>query len=58
MPGKGGDKGGKAINALAGGAAAYVARKVIVFAWTKLTGRQPPDFNDSLVLLSFVFHKE
>jgi hypothetical protein len=35
--------GGKAINALAGGVAAYVARKVIVFAWTKATGREPPD---------------
>jgi len=43
MPGKAGGKGSKAVNALAGGAAAYVARKVIVFAWTKVTGRQPPD---------------
>jgi Protein of unknown function (DUF4235) len=46
MPGKGGDTGGmgsKAINALAGGVAAYVARKAIVFAWTKTTGREPPD---------------
>lgn len=43
MPGKGGDRGGKAINALVGGAAAYVARKAIVFAWTKATGHQPPD---------------
>jgi len=42
MPGKGGDHGGKAINALVGGAAAYVARKAISFAWTKATGRQPP----------------
>lgn len=43
MPGKGGDFGGKAINALAGAAAAFVARKAISFAWTKATGRQPPD---------------
>src|SRR5260370_11321199 len=43
MPGKAGDKGNKAVNALAGGAAAYVTRKVIVFTWTKVTGRQPPD---------------
>ena len=43
MPGKGGDKAGKAINALVGGVAAYVARKAIVFAWTKITGHQPPD---------------
>jgi len=43
MPGKGGDISGKAINALAGAAAAYCARKAIIFAWTKATGRQPPD---------------
>ncbi len=43
MPGKGGDYGSKMINALAGAAAAYVARKAIGFAWTKVTGRQPPD---------------
>jgi hypothetical protein len=43
MPGKGGDKGGKLVNALAGAAAAFVARKIIIFAWTKATGREPPD---------------
>ncbi|HET7016952.1 MAG TPA: DUF4235 domain-containing protein [Streptosporangiaceae bacterium] len=43
MPGKGGDYGSKMINALAGAAAAYIARKAIGFAWTKATGRQPPD---------------
>jgi Protein of unknown function (DUF4235) len=43
MPGKGGDKSGKAINALAGGVAGYVTRKVMIFAWTKVTGREPPD---------------
>ncbi len=43
MPGKGGDYGSKMINALAGVAAAYVARKAIGFAWTKATGRPPPD---------------
>ncbi len=42
MPGKGADYGGKAVNALAGAAAAFVARKLIIFAWTKITGRQPP----------------
>jgi Protein of unknown function (DUF4235) len=42
MPGKGGDYGSKMINALAGAAAAYVARKAIGFAWTKVTGREPP----------------
>lgn len=43
MPGKAGDRGRKAINALASAAAAYVTRKAIVFAWTKATGREPPD---------------
>ncbi len=43
MPGKGADYGSKAINALAGAAAAFIARKLIVFAWTKITGRKPPD---------------
>ncbi len=43
MAGKGGDKGGKAVSTLAGIAAAYVARKVIVFGWTKVTGHEPPD---------------
>jgi len=43
MPGKNGDFGAKAINALAGAAAAFVVRKAIGFAWTKATGREPPD---------------
>jgi hypothetical protein len=42
MPAKGGDRGSKAVTTLAGMAAAFVARKVIVFAWTKITGREPP----------------
>jgi uncharacterized protein DUF4235 len=36
------DKGSKAVTTLAGMAAAFVARKVIGFVWTKITGRQPP----------------
>jgi hypothetical protein len=43
MPGKGGDYGSKAITTLAGAAAAFVARKALVFAWTKATGRKPPE---------------
>lgn len=43
MPGKGTDYVNKAINAMAGAAAAYVARKAIVFAWTKVTGKRPPE---------------
>lgn len=42
MPGKGTDYVGKAINAMAGAAAAFIARKAIVFAWTKITGKEPP----------------
>jgi len=43
MPGKGGDFGGKAVTAIAGAAASFVARKAIIFAWTKATGRKPPE---------------
>ncbi|HUC58098.1 MAG TPA: DUF4235 domain-containing protein [Streptosporangiaceae bacterium] len=43
MPGKSSDFGAKAINALAAAAAAFVVRKAIGLAWTKATGRQPPD---------------
>ena len=42
MPAKGGEYGGKAMSALAGAAAAWVTRKMIIFAWTKVTGRKPP----------------
>lgn len=43
MPGKGTDYAGKAINAMAGAAAAFIARKAIVFGWTKITGKKPPE---------------
>jgi len=43
MSGKGGDYGSKAINALVAAAAAFIARKAISFAWTRVTGRQPPE---------------
>ncbi len=33
----------RAMNALAGAAAAYGARKLITFGWTKLTGKEPPE---------------
>lgn len=42
MPAKGGDFGSKAVTTLAGAAAAFVARKAIIFVWTKATGREPP----------------
>jgi Protein of unknown function (DUF4235) len=37
------DSGSKVVNALAGMAAAFVARKVLIFAWTKITGKEPPE---------------
>jgi Protein of unknown function (DUF4235) len=43
MAGKQGGAGSKAVNALAGAAAGFAARKVITFAWTKLTGKEPPE---------------
>jgi hypothetical protein len=33
----------RAVNALAGAAAAYGARKLISFGWKKLTGKEPPE---------------
>jgi hypothetical protein len=43
MSGKRADAGSKVVNALAGMAAAFVARKLLTFGWTKVTGRQPPE---------------
>jgi hypothetical protein len=43
MAAKRGDVGSRAVNALAGMAAAFVARKLLTFAWTKVTGKQPPE---------------
>jgi low affinity Fe/Cu permease len=42
MAGKGGDFSTKAVTAVAGAAAAFVARKAIFFVWTKVMGRKPP----------------
>ncbi len=36
------DIGTKVVSAVAAMAAAFVARKVITFAWTKATGKEPP----------------
>ncbi len=33
----------RAINTLAGAAAAFGARKLITFGWKKLTGKEPPE---------------
>ncbi|MGH3277224.1 MAG: DUF4235 domain-containing protein [Streptosporangiaceae bacterium] len=43
MAGKKADVGSRAVNAVAGMAAAFVARKLLTFAWTKVTGKEPPD---------------
>jgi hypothetical protein len=37
------DVGTRAITAVAGMAAAFVARKALSFAWTKITGKEPPE---------------
>ncbi len=42
MAGKGGDYSSKAMTAVAGAAAAFIARKAIFFVWTKVMGRKPP----------------
>ena len=36
------DLGTKIVSAVAAMAAAFVARKLITFAWTKATGKEPP----------------
>ncbi|HEY7143017.1 MAG TPA: DUF4235 domain-containing protein [Streptosporangiaceae bacterium] len=43
MSGKSGVAGSKAVTALVGMAAAFAARKLIVFAGKKLTGKEPPE---------------
>ena len=35
--------GSKVANAVAGAAAAFVARKLLTLAWTKIVGKEPPD---------------
>lgn len=46
MAGKRSDSGGRAVNAVVGMAAAFAARKVIIFAWKKITGKEPPEHPD------------
>jgi hypothetical protein len=43
MSGKRADMGSRAVNTLAGIAAAFVARKLLSFAWTKVMGKEPPE---------------
>ncbi len=37
------DPGSRAAAAVSGMAAAFVARKLIVFGWKKITGKEPPE---------------
>jgi hypothetical protein len=46
MSAKRADAGSRAVNALAGMAAAFVARKLLTLAWTKATGKEPPEHPD------------
>jgi Protein of unknown function (DUF4235) len=43
MSAKRADVGSRALNALAGMAAAFVARKLLSLAWTKVMGKEPPE---------------
>jgi hypothetical protein len=43
MAGKRADTKSRAITGLAGLVAAFVGRKVLSFAWTKVTGKEPPE---------------
>ena len=43
--------GNKAVTALVGFGAAFAARKVIQFAWKKITGKEPPEPEDPQVAL-------
>jgi hypothetical protein len=43
MAGKRSGTGAKAVNALAGAAAAYGAKKLIFFVWKRVTGKEPPE---------------
>src|SRR5271165_6133826 len=42
MAGKSGG-GSRLVSALVGAGAAFLARKILSFGWTKITGKQPPE---------------
>ena len=42
MAGKSGG-GNRLVSALVGAGAAFVARKILSFGWTKITGKEPPE---------------
>jgi hypothetical protein len=43
MADKGASAGSKVITALVGAGAAFAARKLLSFGWTKITGKEPPE---------------
>lgn len=51
MSGKRNDGGSKIVTAVVGFAAAFAARKLIQFAWKKITGKEPPEPEDPQVAL-------
>jgi hypothetical protein len=51
MSGKRAGGGSRVFVGVVGFAAAFVARKVIQFAWKKTTGREPPELEDPEVAL-------
>ena len=52
MASKQGSGGNRAVTALVGFGAAFVARKVIQFAWKQITGKEPPEPEDPQVALA------
>lgn len=43
MSGKRGQVGSRAVSTIIGAVAAFAARKAIVFLWTRITGKEPPE---------------
>jgi hypothetical protein len=43
MAGKHGDIATRALTGIAGAAAAFLARKAIMLAWSRVTGKEPPE---------------
>ena len=52
MASKQGSGGNRAVTAIVGFGAAFVARKVIQLAWKQITGKEPPEPEDPQVALT------
>jgi hypothetical protein len=48
MSGKRADAGARAVNGVLGMAAAFGTRKAMIFAWKKVTGKEPPEHPEDL----------